>query len=167
MSVVTLKNINLTQCFKMLDFDDSDFYIGEQQIKDQEEQSTEIEKNKNLQNCALCQTKLKCKLVKIENRRGYPLLHFEINEKNYFYRILGVKVDNTIVLQCSKTISPGSRLRCRNISTVLPSDLLEEIIENSPSISKYSKFLDKSDPRVHDLNSFDIGEGHKCSGTEI
>ena len=60
----------------MLDSDDNDFYIGEQQIKDQEEQSIEIRKIENLQNCALSQTKLKCKIVKIENRRGFPHLHF-------------------------------------------------------------------------------------------
>ena len=56
----------------MLDSDDSDFYIGEQQIIDQEEQSTEIGKNKNLQNCAFSQSKLKCKIVKIVNSRGFP-----------------------------------------------------------------------------------------------
>ena len=60
----------------MLDSDDIDFYIGEQQIKNQEEQRTEIIKNENLQNCDLTQSKFNCKLVKIENRRGYPLVPF-------------------------------------------------------------------------------------------
>ena len=51
---------------------------------------------------------------------------------------------------------------------------LKEIIKKSPSEIKhrFSKFLDKSDPRVYDIdnyniNSFDIGEGHKCPGMEI
>jgi hypothetical protein len=63
---------------------------------------------------------------------------------------------------------------CNNISTVLPSDFLQEIFQNRPSKSKhrYAKIFDKSNPRVYDidnydLNSFDIGKGHKCPGTEI
>ena len=40
------------------------------------------------------------------------------------------------------------------------------------SKKNYSKMLDMADPRVYDLknydiNSFDIGKGHKCNGTEI
>jgi hypothetical protein len=76
----------------MLDSDESDFYIGEQQKIDQEEQNIEIRKNETLQNCALNQSK--CKLVKIENRRGHPKLHFEIYGKMYIYGIQGIKKDS-------------------------------------------------------------------------
>ena len=155
----------------MLDSDDSDFYIGEQQIKDQEEHSTEIGKNKNLENCALSQTKLKCELVKIVNSRGFPHLHFQIDGKMYFYRIVGVRPDNKIVLQCNKN---AKRKPCNNVSTVLPSDSLKEIFQKKTSKLKkgYAKFFDKLDPRVYDINnydinSFDIGKGHKCPGIEI
>jgi hypothetical protein len=150
----------------MLDSDGNNFYIGEQQIKDQEEQRTEIGKNENLQNCALSQSKLNCKLVKIENRRGHPNFHFEIDGKSYFYGIERIRQNYIIVLRCTKTVNNCSR------STIMPSDFLKEIIQNSPTISKNSKILDKSDPRVYDLknydlNSFYIGGGHTCPGTEI
>jgi hypothetical protein len=153
----------------MLDSDDNDFYIGEQQIIDQEEQSTEIIKIENLQNCDLAQSKFNCKLVKIENRRGYPKFHFEIDEKRYFHRIYGIRANYEIVLRCTKSVSGSA---CNNRSTLLPSDFLKQIIKNSPKLSKYSKILDKSDPWVYDLknynlNSFDIGEGHICSGTQM
>jgi hypothetical protein len=119
----------------MLDSDDSDFYIGEQQIIKQEEQITNIGKKENLENCALSQTKMRCKLVKIVNSRGFPHLNFEINGKMYFYGIVGVRADNKIVLQCSKTRLSGS-MRCNIISTVLPSDFLKEIIQKTPSKQK-------------------------------
>jgi hypothetical protein len=116
---------------------------------------------------------IECKLVKIENSRGFPHLHFEINGKMYFYGIKGVRADNKIVLRCNKHLS-GSSQPCGNKSTVLPSDVLKKIIQKTPSETKnrYAKILDKSDPRVYDIdnydmNSFDIGKGHKCQGTEI
>jgi hypothetical protein len=79
------------------------------------------------------------------------------------------KADFKIVLRCTKKFLS---LSCDNLSSILPSDYLKQIIQNSPSISKYSKILDKSDPWVYDLknydlNSFDFGNGHKCSETEI
>jgi hypothetical protein len=155
----------------MLDSAYNDFYIGEQQIIDQEEQSTKIIKIENLQNCDLSQKKLKCKLVKIENRRGHPHYHFEIDGKSYFYGIYGIRANYEIVLRCTKSVA-GSN--CNNRSTILPSDFLKEIIQKRPAEIKhrYAKILDKSDPRVYDLknydlNSFDIGEDHKCSRTEI
>jgi hypothetical protein len=45
-------------------------------------------------------------------------------------------------------------------------------MQDKASNKYYSKKLDTSDPRVYDLknydiNSFDIGKGHKCDGTEI
>ena len=157
----------------MLDSDDNDFYIGEQQIKDQEEQITEIGKKEVLQNCALSQTKLKCKLVKIVDCRGSPHLHFEINGKMHFYGIVGVRADNKIVLRCQKILS-GSKLPCNNLSTVLPSEFLKEIIQKQPSEIKqiYPKFLDKSDPRFYDpanydTNSFEICGNHNHPGMEL
>jgi hypothetical protein len=153
----------------MLDSDDDDFYIGEQQIIDQEEQNIEIIKKETLQNCALNQSKMKCKLLKIENRRGHPNLHFEIDGKNYFYGIRGIRKDYKIVLKCTKHISG---ITCNNNSFIAPLDLLKQIMQDKSSRTNYSKMLDISDPRVYDLknydiNSFDIGKGHKCNGTEI
>jgi hypothetical protein len=153
----------------MLDSDDNDFYIGDHTIIDQEEQSIEIGKNEILENSVPSQSKMKFKLLKIENRRGYPNFHFEIDGKSYFYGIAGIRANYKIVLRCTKKVF-GSN--CDNRSTILPLDFLKQIIQNSPKMSQYSKILDKSDPRVYDLknydvNSFDIGDGHKCSGTEI
>jgi hypothetical protein len=147
----------------MLDSDDIDFYIGEQQMIDQEEQSSEIRKNETLQNCALNQSKLNCKLVKIENRRGYPKFYFEIDGKIYFYGIRGIKPDYTIILRCTKQ-------PCNNSSFIAPLDFLKQIMQDKSSKNHYPKtlYVDISDPRVYDLknydiNSFDIGKGHKCS----
>jgi hypothetical protein len=155
----------------MPDSDDSDIYIGDQQIINQEEQSTEIGKNEILQNCALSQTKMNCKLIEISSRRGHPNFHFEINGKIYFYGIAGIRANFKIVLRCYKKVS-GSK--CHNYSAILPSDFLKQIIQNSPKIlkSEYPKCLDKSDSRVfdinnYDINSFEIGNGHNCSGTEL
>jgi hypothetical protein len=115
-----------------------------------------------------------CKIVKIVNSRGSPQFHFEINGKMYFYGIAGVKADNKIVLKCSKKSLSGSSKLCHNLSTVVPSDFLKEIIQKKPSEYKksYANTLDKLDSRVYDIdnydiNSFDIGKGHKCPGTEI
>ena len=143
----------------MLDSDDIDFYIGEQQIKDQKEQSIEIIKTETLQNCAL---------VKIENRRGHPKFHFEIDGRSYFYGIAGIRTDYKIVLRCQKQFLGKA---CNNFSFIAPLDLLKQIMQKKSSKPKYSKMLDISDPRVYDLknydvNSFDIGGGHKCYGTE-
>ena len=153
----------------MLDSDDSDFYISDHPIIDQEEQRIEIEKNEILENCVLSQTKLNCKLVKIVNCRGYPQLHFVIDEKMYFYGIKGIRADYKIILRCTK-----QSLGCDNYSSIRPLDLLKQIIfKNSSKINyNYSKMLNVSNPRVYDsknydLNSFDIGKGHKCQGTEI
>lgn len=109
--------------------------------------------------------KLKCKLLKITNHGGIPRFHFENNEKVYFYRIRGIKADDKIILHCITK-------NCAHNSTVLPSEVLKQIIQKSPEISLYAKILDKSDPKVYDienydLNLFDKGEGHKCKGAEL
>jgi predicted XRE-type DNA-binding protein len=153
----------------MLVSDDSDFYIGEQQKMDQEEQNIEIEKKETLQNCALNQLKMKCKFVKIENRRGHPNFHFEIDGKSYHYGLLGIRSDNKITLRCTKNISGRP---CANYSYIAHLDSLKQIMQDKSSKRKYAKTLDISDPRVYDLknydiNSFDIGKGHKCSNTVI
>jgi hypothetical protein len=113
---------------------------------------------------------VKCKIVKIQNRRGYPNFQFEIEGKMYFYGIRGIRKDYKIILRCTKQFSGKS---CKNNSYIAPLDLLKQIMQdNKSSKKKYSKILDNSDPRVYDsknydVNSFDIGEGHKCSETEI
>ena len=49
----------------------------------------------------------KCKLVKITNVRGNPILHFNINEKIYFYGIRGIKANYKIKLGCTKSCKKG------------------------------------------------------------
>ena len=53
-----------------------------------------------------------------------------------------------------------------------PSESLKQIIENVGGRNRYAKSLDRSDPRVFDLenydvNSFEISGYHKCRGTEL
>jgi hypothetical protein len=162
----------------MLDSEYSDFYIGEEQIIDQEEQSIEIRKNKILENCALTQSKLKCKIVKICSFQGeqkQPLFHIVIGGKMYFYGIRGVLADYKIVLRCRKRTLCRKAITksCNNTSYIVPLDLLKQIIQDESSKkSSFKKMLAMSDPRVYDLNnydmnSFDSGKGHKCQGTEI
>ena len=88
----------------MTDSNDRDFYIGEHPIY-QNEKIEEIgfNENKILRNCALNQTNIKFKLLRILNRLGNPILHFKINRKMYFYGIRGVRADYKIVLQCTRT----------------------------------------------------------------
>jgi hypothetical protein len=109
--------------------------------------------------------KVKCKLSKISYRCGHPSFNFEINGKMYFYGIRSVKADYTIVLQCQKRL-------CNHSFDISPSDILKEIIQDTPKYSQYPKILDKSDPRVYDINSYDINEfecfgGHTHPGTEL
>ena len=116
--------------------------------------------------------KVKCKLIKITMKREHPNLQVEIDGKLYFYGIVGVKADFTIVLRCQRKYLGN---RCNNLSSILPSEYLKEIIINKSTDLKrygYPKNFDKSDPRVYDIknydiNSFDIGCGHKCPGTPI
>ena len=166
----------------MLDSDDSDFYIGEHQIIDQNDQTSEnrithpnidsfeideghqcinTEIDVNVQKNML----VECKLVKIVNLRGHPNFHFEINGEMYFYGFQGIKADDKIVLYCTKKL-------CRSQSSISASEFLKQIFQNSPKNSKYTKKIDRSDPRVYDIenydiNSFDIGKGHKCQGLGI
>jgi hypothetical protein len=112
--------------------------------------------------------KVNCKLLKITTRRGYPSFHFDINGKIYFYGFRGIRADYKIVFYC--TI-------CRNKSSISPSEYLKEIIQNTPNKLQstkvaYSKFIDKSDPKVYDINNYDINSfeicgSHKCAGTEL
>jgi hypothetical protein len=114
---------------------------------------------------------VKVKLVKIENRNGNPNLHFEIDGKMYFYGIEGIESDYKIVLRCQKNLYKS---KCNNLSSILPSEFLKQIIHDTSKEQKldFPKFFNKLDPRVYDiknydLNSFEIGNGHKCPGTEI
>jgi hypothetical protein len=113
--------------------------------------------------------KVKCKLVKIANRKGHPNFHFEIDGKIYFYEFRGIKSDYKIALYCSKS---NGKSKCGNTSLISPSDCLKQIIQNTPNCTEYPKNIDKTDPRVfdiqnYDINSFNIGRGHSCPGTEI
>jgi hypothetical protein len=113
--------------------------------------------------------KMKCKLVKVADHPLNPKFHFEIDGKIYFYEFRGIKSNFEIALFCTKW---NGKTKCRNTSFILPSDSLKQIIQNTPNCNKYPKNIDKSDPRVfdiqnYDVNSFDIGKGHSCSGTEI
>ena len=103
--------------------------------------------------------------MKIINRRGHPNFTFEIDGKVYFYGFRGAKSDYQMVLQCKNGI-------CGNHFFILPSDLLRPLIQNSPQNSKYAKTLDKLNPKVYDMNNynintFDVGRGHTCPGTKL
>ena len=102
------------------------------------------------QTFSLGQAKIKSKLlkiIKIHTRLDeHPHFHFEINEKIYFYGFRRFKKDGQIVLQCQNST-------CGNISYILPSDFLKLGIQNAPSDPRV---LDKSDPRVYDINSYNI-----------
>jgi hypothetical protein len=133
-----------------------------------------INENTIFENCVLNQTNIKFKLVRIVDRRGYPILHFEIDGKMYFYGVRGIRADYKIALGCTKSYqNEKSKLTCcASPSFISPSEFLKEIIQASPKSAVYPKMFDKSDPRVYDLqnydlHSFEIGKGHKCSGTDV
>jgi hypothetical protein len=117
---------------------------------------------------------MKCKLLKISrSARGYPSFHLQINEKVYFYGFRGIRKDDRIILVCTKTFENNTLETkcCTNRSYILPSEFLKEIFQKGLKGSGFPLFMDKSDPRVYDIqnydmNSFEIGKGHKCSGTE-
>ena len=109
---------------------------------------------------------LKSNLVKIVNRREHLTFHFVINGKVYFYASKGIKADYKIVLNCTK-----NKL-CDKTASIVPSDFLKQFIQNSPESSEYPKILDNSDPRVYDINNYDINSfessgAHTCLGTSI
>ena len=119
------------------------------------------------------QTPAKCKLHKISDNRGNPIFHFEINGKVYFYGTRGVRTDGKIGLRCSKKIL-NLKKACCNSAYILPSAKGKVILQDTPTglKRKFSKYLNKSDPRVYDLdnydiNSFEICGNHECSGTEF
>ena len=154
-----------------MDSDESDFYVGEHPPNHVPSRAIIMEIGKfehenDDQEVAISEHKKnKCKILKIANRRGHPNFTFAINGKVYFYGFRSVKADYTMVLQCQKS-------KCSNSSFILPSEFLKDIIQNTPRYAKNPKCLDKSDPRVYDIknydiNSFDIGKGHKCPGIEL
>ena len=110
--------------------------------------------------------KVECELLKVSNHRGHPRFYFKINGKFYFYGLRGIKMDSRIILRCTKTYQDekGKCCSCMSYSNIIPSEFLKEIIHNSPKYSKHPKFLDKSHPRVYDMenydmNSFEMGIG--------
>ena len=187
----------------MIDSDDSHFYIGEppsshpwpqvnieQNLKNAEiglkkndDQETKKNENKKLSDitadCALEQTNIKCKLLKIAGQRTKsPLFHIQINRKVYFYSITGIRADHKIVLRCTNRYQINKlRPTCNNLSFLLVSEFLQQIIVGTPKRVQNSLMwtkisLDYSDPRVYDMknydeDSFEIGRGHKCTGQEL
>jgi hypothetical protein len=173
-----------------MDSDESDFYIGENSIMNQNQQIAEIglneDDNQEIEckipsNCDLSETKIECKILKIlkiAGQRRYPCFHIEINKKIYFYSIHGIRSDNKIVLRCTNLhVNNKARSKCGNLSFILASEFLQEIIKNTPKKSETSTmwtsiYLDYSDPRVYDMknydiNSFEIGRGHNCTGRKL
>ena len=180
----------------MTDFNENDFYIGDDpkitvhpQKKHRALISKEIAKfeyKKYSQtpfiNSAFGQTKMKCKLLKISrNVKGFPSYHFQINGKFFFYGFLGIQQDDKIVLKCTKSYQKEQLdYPCGCQSFILATEGLIKIIEKNPQKRmdrrktgrNYPKTLDKSDPRVYDINnyninSFEIRRGHRCLGTEL
>jgi hypothetical protein len=157
---------------QVIDSDVTDFYIGENPLISIE--SNKCEHTETPVNSSLGQTKLKCKLLKIVRVRGNPSYHFQINEKIYFYGFQGIKKNSKIILSCTKKFENNTleTKRCHNRSFILPSEFLKEFFQKGLKGSSFPLFMDKSDPRVYDIknydmNSFEIGKGHKCSGTEL
>jgi hypothetical protein len=143
------------------DFDENDFYIGENPMK-----IKKFEHKKSLQTPANSAPGGKLKLVNIvTGLRGGLNFHFEIDGKMYFYGMTFLRGDLTTVLKCMK--NPYSR--CSNRSTILynlKDCNYQKIFKNHPNI------FYKSDPSFfdihnYDINSFDIEKGHSCAGHDI
>ena len=151
-----------------MDSDEIDFYIGENPPSPVRSRFIEIGRcdHKFL---ALGNTKVKCKFVTIANRSGHPSFHFEIDGQMYFYGILGIKEDYKIILRCTEN---RLRTKCRNTSSILPTEFLKLIIRNNSKTIYYPKSMDNWHPRVYDtnnydINSFDICGGHNHPGTKL
>jgi hypothetical protein len=170
-----------------MDSDDSDFYVGEHSIINQNEQITEIglneidnqevevskanEPSQIPQNCALGPTQLEYKILKISGQRqNNPTFHFQINKKLYIYSIHGIRSDNKIILICRKQYEVNKvRSTCGNFSYISASELLQKIIKNTLDRSETSSigtsiYLGCMDSRVYDMenydmNSFEMGIG--------
>jgi hypothetical protein len=69
----------------------------------------------------------KCKLVKITKVRGSPILHFNINEKIYFYGIRGIKANYKINLKW---------VGCGTHSYISPSEYFKQIIQETSKEQK-------------------------------
>ena len=118
---------------------------------------------------------MKYKLLRIAKTvRGNLCFHFEINEKVYFYGFRGINNDGKMFLICTRTHKTELKKYspCLNSSYILPTEFLQEIYQKSPIGSPYPICLDKSDPRVYDvenyyINSFEMRKEHKCPGTEL
>jgi hypothetical protein len=149
-----------------VDTDENDFYIGEHLPSDVSSSDTFI-KNSPTQirpNIALAQ-KINCKLINISKLNECPIFHFEMNGKVFSYALKMTIADYKIILNCTK---------CNIESSILLSGSLKEIINihKKPYSINDTKYLDKSDPKLYeinnyDINSFEIRGEHKCPGTEI
>ena len=152
-----------------MDFTDTEFYIGENSPSDipQKTISSKIIKKEIHKRPIRNLQKMKCKILNIYSVRGHPCFHFEINGNIYTYGTRGVRADFKIRLYCSKKI-------CSNLSFISPSGKGKGFIRNTPKDqkSKFPKFIDKMDPRVYDIDSYDINSfeiygTHRCPGTEL
>ena len=173
-----------------MDSDVNDFYIGENPLITKEIAKFEDKKYSKtpLINSALSQTKMKCKLLKISRTvKGFPKYHFQINGKIFFYGFNGITKDDKIVLVCTRPyLKDQVDYNCGCHSHISPTEVLKEIIETKPKKRKYIlkhldieklpkiylKTLNRSNPLVYDvnnynINSFEIGKGHRCLGTEF
>jgi hypothetical protein len=171
------------------DSDLNDFYIGENPLISKEIAKFEDKKYPQTPyiNSALGKTKMQCKLLKISRTvRGFPSYHFQINGKIFFYGFQGIKKDDKILLICTKPYQKEQlNYTCGCQSYILPLKDLNEIIAKSPLKRErrfmdrrktgkmtYAKTMDRTNPRVYDvnnynINSFEIGKGHRCLGTEF
>jgi hypothetical protein len=171
-----------------VDSDDIDFYIGENPPSHVPSSATIIQNSLQiLPNVALAPI-MNCKLINIAKLNESPIFHFEIDGKIYFYGLQKIIADNKIILNCTRSHS-----KCYVKSSILPSESLKEIIKtlekpfsknyypdnyslnkyrNASNSTNYTKYVDRSDPKVYDINNYDINsfeirEEHKCTGTEI
>ena len=86
------------------------------------------------------------KILKIAKTPRGPLFHIQLNNKVYFYAFKGIKLNFKFVLKCTK---------CRHLAYVCPRDILKSIIYDNPK-TPLSKDIDFLDPRVYELESYDL-----------
>ena len=149
---------------------------AEMRLNENEDQEIENKNSSEInRDCAPEQTKINCKILNIRFKCQYPIFHFEINKKVYLYTICGMRADHKLVFRCSNRFEINNlRISCSNLSFISVSEILHKIIKNKPNRVEDSVMWTKinlnfSDPKVYDtknydVDSFEIGKGHKCTG---
>jgi hypothetical protein len=107
------------------------------------------------------------KTIGLSNKTAHPLFHIKMNEKIYVYSFLGINIEKKIVLQCQKSAE-----KCFVLKHITPTDQLKDLIfEIEPNSMSKARFnhLDKNNPMVYELKSYDITncqflDNHKCKG---